>query len=140
MRTLRLLLALLFVAGGVFAHGSQSPAVANITLRLELLQRVERDRAVRNEMISKGLDRLTDDERTRWLAIDADNTARMKVIIQQYGWPSPELVGRDGSEAALLLVQHADYALQKEALPLVKNAYLAGALQGQDFALTTARS
>ena len=135
MTSLRILSSLLLLTGSVLAQDSQSPPVANPALRLELLRRLEQDQAIRNELILKGLDRLTDDDRARWLAIDADNTARMKAIIQQYEWPGPKLVGQDGSEAAFVLVQHADYALQKEALPLVRNAYLAGVLKGQDFAL-----
>ena len=61
MTTLRMLIALLLVAGGVFAQDSQSPPVANNTLRLELLRRLEQDQAIRNQLIPKGLDRLTDD-------------------------------------------------------------------------------
>jgi hypothetical protein len=68
-------------------------------------------------------------------AIDAENTARMKAIIKQHGWPGPELVGEDGTEAAFLLVQHADHEFQKQALPLVRKAYRAHKLQGQDYAL-----
>jgi hypothetical protein len=67
--------------------------------------------------------------------IDTDNTERMKVIIRQYGWPGPSLVGRDGTEAAWLLVQHADAAFQKAVLPLVEKAYKRGELSGQLYAL-----
>jgi hypothetical protein len=47
----------------------------------------------------------------------------------------------DGTEAAFLLVQHADAdrPFQKEMLPLVEKAYHAGALRGQEFALLTDR-
>jgi hypothetical protein len=47
------------------------------------------------------------------LAIDSENTARMKEIVKQYGRPGPEFVGQDGTEAAVLLVQHSDHAFQK---------------------------
>jgi hypothetical protein len=134
MTSLRTLFSVLLL-GGVLAQDGQNLPVANSALRLELLKRLEHDQAIRAELIPKGLDRLTDEDRARWLAIDADNTARMKDIVQQYGWPGPELVGTDGSEAAFVLVQHADYMLQKEVLPLVRNAYLTGRLKGQDFAL-----
>ena len=71
----------------------------------------------------------------RMQAIDSDNTARMKAIVKQYGWPGPDLVGRDGTEAAFLLIQHADHEFQKEILPLVKDAYRAKKLSGQNYAL-----
>jgi hypothetical protein len=67
--------------------------------------------------------------------IDAANVERMKAIVNQYGWPGPELVGHDGSEAAFLLVQHADLAFQQKMLPLVEKAYRSGGLTGQDYAL-----
>ena len=40
--------------------------------------------------------------------IDRKNTARMKEIIENKGWPGKSLVGGDGAHAAWLLVQHAD--------------------------------
>jgi len=40
--------------------------------------------------------------------VDAVNTARMKEIVAEHGWPTVRLVGEDGSRAAWLLVQHAD--------------------------------
>ena len=92
MTGLRILLSLLLVSGSLLAQDGQSSPVANNALRLELLRRLEQDQAIRNELIPKGLDRLTDDDKARWLAIDADNTARMKVIVRQYEWPSVKLV------------------------------------------------
>jgi hypothetical protein len=42
-------------------------------------------------------------------AVDAANTARMKRIVAERGWPGRSLVGDDGAQAAWLLVQHADH-------------------------------
>ncbi|MDB4293084.1 hypothetical protein N9954_06705 [Maribacter sp.] len=42
------------------------------------------------------------------VAIDRKNTARMKEIIKQYGWPTITAVGKRASNSAWLLVQHAD--------------------------------
>jgi hypothetical protein len=42
-------------------------------------------------------------------AVDAANTARMKRIIAERGWPGRSMVGADGAQAAWLLVQHADH-------------------------------
>jgi hypothetical protein len=59
----------------------------------------------------------------------------MKEIVRQFGWPGPELIGQDGTDAAFILVQQADHEFQKQKLPLVKSAYQAGKLQGQFYAL-----
>jgi hypothetical protein len=67
--------------------------------------------------------------------IDAHDMARMREIVKQHGWPVPGLVGVDGTEAAFLLVQHAEHSFQEEMLPLVEKAYRAGELRGQNYAL-----
>jgi len=36
------------------------------------------------------------------------NIARLEEIIDQYGWPTISMVGKDGAEAAWLIAQHAD--------------------------------
>src|ERR1700704_2045749 len=111
------------------------PTVGNPALRRELIKRVKQDQAIRNELISKGVEHPDKSILARMQAIDASNTKRMRVIIRKYWWPGPELVGRDGTEAAFLLVQHADLAFQKEVLPLVVKAYKSGKLSGQNYAL-----
>jgi hypothetical protein len=135
MKSLHTLLSVLFVTISLLAQDTQSPPVADAILRLELLKRVEQDQAIRRELIAKGVQQTNRSDEARIRAIDADNTDRMKAIVKRYGWPGPELVGKDGSEAAFLLVQHANHAFQKEMLPLVKHAYVTGALSGQNFAL-----
>jgi hypothetical protein len=125
------------LTGAARAQVIGASSVANPALRQELLERVERDQAIRNEWIKIGIDKADSAFIARIQKFDADNTARMKQIVKQYGWPGPELVGNDGAEAAFLLVQHADadHAFQKEMLPLVREAYLAKKLTGQDYAL-----
>ncbi len=53
--------------------------------------------------------------------IDIRNTARMKEIVFQIGWPSISKVGEEASHGAWLLVQHADMDLefQKHCLELM---------------------
>lgn len=55
---------------------------------------------------------------------DRSNTARMKEIVQQYGWPTYDLVGKNASNAAWILVQHADRdpLFQSKCLPMLKDA------------------
>jgi hypothetical protein len=53
---------------------------------------------------------------------DAKSTKMIKSIIQEIGWPTISKVGEKASQAAWLLVQHADKDLgfQKECLELMK--------------------
>ena len=117
------------------AQEGSNPSVKNPALRQELLKRVDQDQAIRNELIAKGAAHPDKAILARMEAIDKDNTERVRAIVRQHGWPSPELVGRDGAEAAFMIVQHADHDFQKEMLPLVEKAYKSGGLSGQSYAL-----
>ena len=134
----RIILCIVVVACFVPAVAAQDATnlpVKEPTLRQELLKRVEQDQAIRNELISHGVKNPDQVILARMQAIDAANTERMRAIVNQYGWPGPSLVGPDGSEAAFMLVQHADLAFQQKMLPLVEKAYRSGGLSGQDYAL-----
>lgn len=109
--------------------------IALPVLRQELLERRERDQAVRNESIASGAEHPDPAIVERMRRIDGENTARVKEIVREHGWPGPELVGSDGTQAAWLIVQHSTPEFQKEMLPLVKEAYLAKKLQGSSYAL-----
>ena len=138
MRKLDLIIALCYILllGNIFqAQTNHASSVANPALRQELLKRVKQDQAIRNKLIKKGVQHPDAGIIARMQAIDSDNTVRMKIIIKQYGWPGPDLVGKDGTEAAFLLVQHADHEFQKEVLPMVRDAYRANKLSGQNYAL-----
>jgi hypothetical protein len=128
-------LLFLFHATDSVAQTRDDPSVALPALRKELLERLDRDQAIRNELIKKGVTHPDAALEARMAEIDSANTARMKELVKQYGWPGPELVGVDGTEAAFLLVQHAEHAFQEQMLPLVEAAYRNKKLQGQDYAL-----
>ncbi len=125
----------LLLLSNIQAQEAENPLVKEPDLRRELLKRVEQDQSIRKELISKGVERPDSAILARMRAIDTSNTERVRAIVRQYGWPSPELVGRDGAEAAFLIVQHSDLAFQKEMLPLVEKAYRSGGLPGQSYAL-----
>lgn len=109
--------------------------ITNAALRAELLRMVEEDQLIRKEMIERGAERPSQEIQSRMKMIDARNTARVNKIIAAHGWPGHKLVGWDGSEAAFLLVQHADHSSQKRLLPLVRKQYEAGTLAGSNYAL-----
>ena len=56
--------------------------------------------------------------------VDSTDTAWLKRSLARSGWPTVAAVGREGAEAAFLIVQHADAdtAFQAYALPLLRQA------------------
>ena len=70
------------------------------------------------------------------IAIDEKNTARMRTIISEYGWPTYDLVGKGASNSAWLLVQHADRnpLFQAKCLPLLKAAVDKGQAKASNYA------
>jgi len=111
--------------------------------RDELLTRLKVDQAIR--------DTFTSDMRTlgwpsattaaRMAIVDSENTAWLRRRILTEGFPTPEQVGRDGVNAAFLLVQHADadLAFQERVLPMIEAAYRRGTVDGQNLGLLTDR-
>ena len=138
----------LFVFLATFGHpgqagGAEKDKKANPkrddALRSEILKMVQEDQDARKEIFktpspdAAALRRLAD--------IDRKNTARMKEIIENKGWPGKSLVGGDGAHAAWLLVQHADRdrAFQKRCLTLLERAVKAREASGVDLAYLTDR-
>ncbi len=100
-------------------------------LRAELLERADRDRVARKSM-RPGYT-LQEWEETV-LPIDDANTARLREIIAEHGWPGHRLVGAAGANAAWLLAQHAPDEFQEECLPLLENAVAEGDASRRDLA------
>jgi hypothetical protein len=117
----------------------EQPQIINPALRAELLDRFEQDQNIRSELMKKGLKDPDPVLLKKMQDIDDANTDRMVDIINQYGWPGPALIGKDGAEAAFVLVQHADLEFQENVLPFIKRAYLDRELPGQDYALLVDR-
>lgn len=70
------------------------------------------------------------------IAKDRENTARLRTIVQQYGWPTYDMVGRGPSNSAWLIVQHADRnpMFQIRCLPLLKRAVDEGQANPSNYA------
>lgn len=68
-----------------------------------------------------------------------EHTARLKEIVEQYGWPSKRLVGFDGAHAAFQLLQQTnDRVFRFRALSLMKKLP-PGQVDGDDLARVTDR-
>ena len=113
--------------------------VVNQPLRLELVELAREDQVDR-QGLSEAI-KTNDREYARRLTEkDAARTLRLKAIVADAGWPAATLVGRDGVEAAWLLLQHSeDSTWQKTMLPVVEQAAAAGEIRRSDVALLTDR-
>jgi hypothetical protein len=83
------------------------------------------DRALHDELMTM----FEEDQAGRlsgdWDSVDdRARTERLKGIIAEHGWPTFDLVGEDGADAAWLIAQHSDLdpEFQQEALNLIKKA------------------
>jgi hypothetical protein len=114
-------------------------AVAEPALRAEFLELGRDDQAVR-----EGLADAIKSNNTVFLEKliegDAARTKRLKEVVSAHGWPTVALIGRDGVQAAWLILQHsADWAWQEEMLPRLQAASESGDIPPADVALLTDR-
>ena len=77
----------------------------------------------------------------RMQAIDRENTAWLRQVVREHGWPKRSRVGDDAASAAWLLVQHSDLdlAFQRECRRLLGDAVGAGEASASDLAYLTDR-
>ncbi len=64
----------------------------------------------------------------RMMQTDSANLGRLRVILEQYGYPGKSLVGEPTNEAAWYVIQHSDDI--DRYLPLIKKAAAKGELPG----------
>src|SRR4051794_27096034 len=108
-----------------FQLTSEAPPAQNPELRAELLRRASLDQVARNNWIewtkrhtqggATDSANLEAEERAELERLEAavkkadeTNTAWLKQVIREQGWPAISVVGSDGADTAWLLVQHAD--------------------------------
>jgi hypothetical protein len=111
-----------------------TPASQRRDLAVELLHRKVNDQMVRRTPTS-----LADPEAME--RVDRDNTAALKRIVAEHGWPGRTLVGEEAAEAAWLLAQHADadQDFQLHALTLLEEAVRQGEATAKQLAYLTDR-
>jgi hypothetical protein len=90
--------------------------VLNEELRRELISMRDEDKRVRAELAAAN--ELGGAYVPRMEAIHVRNAARLRQLIERHGWPTEEIAGKDGAEAAWLIVQHAigEPEFQRQAL------------------------
>lgn len=102
--------------------------VGNPSLRDELLKMRELDQTYRQPGKPVDLQKAAE--------IDDQNLGRMKEIIATFGYPTKSMVGRDGTRAAWLIIQHADRdrAFQLEILKTMERLLPAGEVFADQYA------
>ncbi|MFE9661340.1 DUF6624 domain-containing protein [Streptomyces sp. NPDC005955] len=81
-------------------------------------------------------------EQLAWRRLTARHGDRLGEIMDEYGWPTSELVGEEAARAAWLIAQHADRQLdvQRRALALMRQAVSAGAAGPRELAFLLDRT
>ena len=79
---------------GIAEHKRCQPFIDSLAAMAEI------DQAIRKEPWSE-------ENGQKMIAIDSINTAKLEVLITQYGFPTWKLVGREGSHNAWLIAQHS---------------------------------
>ena len=90
--------------------------------RETLLLLCQRDDELREHLMAEGS--LNEGYHPAMEAVHRANTAHLRALIEQMGWPGCSSVGSDGAEAAWRIAQHSigEPAFMREALRLVKAA------------------
>ena len=85
------------------------PIVQNPELREALLAMREIDQDIRKRLVADWNNDALGEEMSR---IDRENTQKLRKLIADHGWPDDDVVGKDGCDAAWILVQHADHDVE----------------------------
>lgn len=115
--SLVLLLALTACRGGEGSGPPADPAAGATRL----------DQGLRDELVQ--MQAQDQGERTSGETLnDTERTERLKEIIDEHGWPTYALVGKQGEDAAWVIAQHSDLDpdFQAEALELLRQAVADG--------------
>jgi len=91
----------------------------NDALRQELLAMRDKDLHLRDELIASG--ELGGAYVPKMEDVHKRNASRLRELIDLHGWPSEDIAGKDGSEAAWLIAQHAigEPAFQRNVLQML---------------------
>jgi hypothetical protein len=100
--------------------------MVNEALRAELVAMREEDKQVRQELVDSG--ELGGSYVPRMEAVHRKNAARLRELIAAHGWPTVDLAGQDGAEAAWLIAQHAigEPSFQQDVLRNLANCAAEG--------------
>jgi hypothetical protein len=121
------------------AGADQPSATVLAEARQHLAERGRADQAVREKFGGGG--KVDSGQVALMARTDSANSAWLKTYVARWGWPTAQQVGREGVEAAFLIVQHAvhDTAFMRAMLAPIEQAYHRGDLEGGAVAMLTDR-
>lgn len=107
-------------------------------LAAEINGMAKEDQAVRDKWIAEPTGSETESSPIirQMRDVDHKDTERMKWIVREFGWPTPEMVGAEAANNAWLLVQHADAdrPFQKKCLALIEPLAKSHVIEGRYYA------
>src|SRR2546421_1856102 len=117
------LILLLSLGGLLFAQDNTGQA--NQSLRRELSRMLNDDQKYRKTITDAGLSTPASAENEKRVSelwekqnkLDKRNIKKLAAILKKHGWPMRSAVGKEGSLAAFLVVQHGDLEYQKKYFP-----------------------
>jgi hypothetical protein len=130
-----------FLANFKLCQGLSDEKIKNKPLQLELVKMWINDQYVRSNLMQDLLEKyhLKKNEviiDSFGVETDERNRIRLKEMIDEFGFPTKNLVGKDGMEAVFYIIQHAngDKPWQKSQLKNIEEAVRRGDMEGQDYA------
>lgn len=115
--------------------------VENNELQIELIKMYVNDQYIRSNLMTELLDKYNLSKKeviidSLGMNTDERNSERLKKIIDEYGFPTKKMVGKDAMDGIFLIIQHSDKnkEWQKSQLPNVKKAVEKGDMGSQDYA------
>jgi hypothetical protein len=70
---------------------------------------------------------------------DEENLKRVEEIIEQYGWPTISMVGKQSAQGAFYVIQHADLKVQMKYIRLISEAARRKEINQESFAMLNDR-
>lgn len=121
-------------------EGLAAPKASRPDLEQQLIDIYVKDQYIRGNVLHEWLERSQVDtislKHQTMGQVDKENREALKSIIEEVGFPTREMVGKVGMSTAFIVIQHADQdtAWQKAQLPNIKQAVLAGDMDGTRYA------
>ena len=115
---------ILFITVTNFVNG-QTDVYKLIRAQLDTIYTDDQSDRLKMNDIKKKYGMQSPEMKALWQQIelkDSINLVKVKQIIDNYGWPGPEEVGKKGSKTIFLVIQHADSLTQVTNLPLMREA------------------
>jgi hypothetical protein len=116
------------------------PVVKNKVLQMKILKMYSMDQSVRGNVMEDFIRKhrldTIDYEFSCDNNVDLNNQCILKEVIEEYGFPSVNLIGKDALRGVFMIIQHADRNIewQKEQLLYIKAAVLKGELDARKYA------